>query len=171
MRARIDPVRSVRARSLYRVLWSNLFVTVDNITYLYLRYNYDISTHKQLKLMQEKGFVEYVKECLTLKYKDFSGRARRREFWFFWLCCFLTNCVASVIDHTIGLHSILSTIVALALFIPILAAGVRRLQDIGKPWQYILCIFIPFGIFYLIYLWAQDSQPGDNAYGPNPKGL
>lgn len=121
--------------------------------------------------MQEKGFVEYVKECLTLKYKDFSGRARRREFWFFWLCCFLTNCVASVIDHAIGLHSILSTIVALALFIPILAAGVRRLQDIGKPWQYILCVFIPFGIFYLIYLWAQDSQPGDNAYGPNPKGL
>ena len=81
--------------------------------------------------MQEKGFVEYVKECLTLKYKDFSGRARRREFWFFWLCCILTNCVASVIDHAIGLHSILSTIVALALFIPILAAGVRRLQDIG----------------------------------------
>ena len=121
--------------------------------------------------MQEKGIFEYFKEGVTVKYKDFSGRARRREYWSYALCAFVIGFVAGLIDGLLGLHSVLSLIVSLALLVPGLAISVRRLQDIGKPWQYILCIFIPFGIFYLIYLWAQDSQPGDNAYGPNPKGL
>ena len=123
------------------------------------------------KLMQEKGFFEYIKECLTLKYKDFSGRTRRREFWSFWLFCFVINNLVTLIDKALDLYMIPSIIVGLAFLLPSLACGVRRIQDVGKPWQYILWVFVPFGVFYLIYLWAQDSQPGENAYGPNPKGL
>ena len=63
--------------------------------------------------MQEKGIFEYFKEGVTLKYMDFSGRARRREYWSYALCAFVIGFVAGLIDGLIGLHSILSTIVGL----------------------------------------------------------
>lgn len=139
--------------------------------HLHARYNCDISTHKQQKLMQEKGIFEYFKEGVTLKYMDFSGRARRREYWSYTLCAFVIGFVVGLIDGLIGLHSVLSLIVSLALLLPGLAISVRRLHDLGKDWKYLLIALIPFGAFYLLYLFVQDSQPGDNAYGPNPKGL
>ena len=124
------------------------------------------------RLMQEKGIFEYFKEAVTLKYKDFSGRARRREYWSYALCTFVIACVVGLIDGLIGQRNNLSLIVGLALLLPSLAISLRRLQDIGKPWQYILFAFVPIiGVLYLLYLGVQDSQPGDNAYGPNPKGL
>ena len=56
--------------------------------------------------------------------------------------------------------------------VPSLAAGVRRLHDIGKEWYYILLGLVPVvGALVLLYFFVQDSQPGENAYGPNPKGL
>ena len=122
--------------------------------------------------MQEKAIFEYFKEGVTLKYMDFSGRARRREYWSYALCTFVIACVVGLIDGLIGQRNILSLIVSLALLLPSLAISLRRLQDIGKPWQYILFAFVPIiGVLYLLYLGVQDSQPGDNAYGPNPKGL
>ena len=122
--------------------------------------------------MQEKGIFEYFKEGVTLKYMDFNGRARRREYWSYALCAFVIGFVAGLIDGLIGLHSILSSIVGLAFLLPGLAIAVRRLHDIGKDWKYLLIALIPFvGALYLLYLFVQDSQPGDNAYGPNHKGL
>ena len=122
--------------------------------------------------MQEKGIFEYFKEGVTLKYMDFNGRARRREYWSYALCAFVIGFVAGLIDGLIGLHSILSSIVGLAFLLPGLAIAVRRLHDIGKDWKYLLIALIHFvGALYLLYLFVQDSQPGDNAYGPNPKGL
>lgn len=122
--------------------------------------------------MQEKGIFEYFKEGVTLKYMDFNGRARRREYWSYALCAFIIGFVAGLIDGLIGLHSILSSIVGLAFLLPGLAIAVRRLHDIGKDWKYLLIALIPIvGALYLLYLFVQDSQPGDNAYGPNPKGL
>lgn len=122
--------------------------------------------------MQEKGIFEYFKEAVTLKYKDFSGRARRREYWSYALCTFVIAFVVGLIDGLFSQRHILSLIVSLALLLPSLAISLRRLQDIGKPWQYILFAFVPIiGVLYLLYLGVQDSQPGENAYGPNPKGL
>ena len=121
--------------------------------------------------MQEKAIFEYFKEGVTLKYMDFSGRARRREYWSYTLCAFVIGFVAGLIDGLIGLHSILSLIVTLAFLLPGLAIAVRRLHDLGKDWKYLLIALIPFGAFYLIYLFVQEGEPGDNAYGPNPKGL
>ena len=122
--------------------------------------------------MQEKGIFEYFKEGVTVKYKDFSGRARRREYWSYALCTFVIACVVGLIDGLIGQRHILSLVVSLALLLPSLAISLRRLQDIGKPWQYILFAFVPIiGVLYLLYLGVQEGQPGENAYGPNPKGL
>ena len=148
------------------------FAAVNNIcTFTHALITF-INPQTTKRLMQEKGIFEYFKEAVTLKYKDFSGRARRREYWRYALCTFVIACVVGLIDGLIGQRNILSLIVSLALLLPSLAISLRRLQDIGKPWQYILFAFIPIiGILYLLYLGVQDSQPGENAYGPNPKGL
>ena len=66
----------------------------------------------------------------------------------------------------------LGNLYALAIFIPGLAVGVRRLHDIGKSGWMMLIILIPFiGWIWLLVLSVMDSQAGDNAYGPNPKGV
>ena len=63
-------------------------------------------------------------------------------------------------------------LVGVVTIVPSLAAGVRRLHDIGKEWYYILLCLVPVvGLLVLLYFFVQDSQPGENAYGPNPKGL
>ena len=148
------------------------FVSVDNISTFTLVVITFINQQITKRLMQEKGIFEYFKEAVTLKYKDFSGRARRREYWSYALCTFVIACVVGLIDGLIGQRHILSLVVSLALLLPSLAISLRRLQDIGKPWQYILFAFVPIiGVLYLLYLGVQDSQPGENAYGPNPKGL
>ena len=148
------------------------FVSVDNICTFTLVVITFINQQITKRLMQEKGIFEYFKEAVTLKYKDFSGRARRREYWSYALCTFVIACVVGLIDGLIGQRHILSLVVSLVLLLPSLAISLRRLQDIGKPWQYILFAFVPIiGVLYLLYLGVQDSQPGENAYGPNPKGL
>ena len=148
------------------------FAAVNNIcTFTHALITF-INPQTTKRLMQEKGIFEYFKEAVTLKYKDFSGRARRREYWSYALCTFVIACVVGLIDGLIGQRHILSLIVSLALLLPSLAISLRRLQDIGKPWQYILFAFVPIiGVLYLLYLGVQDSQPGENAYGPNPKSL
>lgn len=73
---------------------------------------------------------------------------------------------------------IISSCIGLALLLPSLGVTVRRLHDIGKSgwWVlafYLLCM-IPLVNFlvivYFIYLFCKDSEPGENEYGPNPKG-
>ena len=60
----------------------------------------------------------------------------------------------------------------MALLIPSLAIIWRRLHDIGKSGAFFFCGFIPIvGIILLIVWWCQDSQSGENQYGPNPKGM
>ena len=111
------------------------------------------------------------------KYAVFSGRARRKEYWMFVLFNFIFGLVASLIDLGIGLltfavfgFGILSILYAVAVFVPGLAVSVRRLHDVGKSGWYLLIILIPIaGPIWLLVLVCMDSQPGHNAYGPNPK--
>ena len=124
------------------------------------------------RLMQEKGLFEYFKECFTLKYASFSGRARRREYWGYVLFYSIIAFVFIFIDILLDLGLVLPKIVSLIFALPSLAVSVRRLHDVGKPWYYILAGFIPLlGAFYLLFLFIEDSEPEENAYGPNPKDL
>ena len=113
------------------------------------------------------SFKESVKTCFT-KYADFSGRARRSEFWYFELFLF----IASIIINTlVGSDGILSYAVYLALLIPSLSVSVRRMHDIGKSGWYLLMSLIPVaGIIIVLVKLCADSVPGENAYGPSPKG-
>ncbi len=114
------------------------------------------------------GFGEAIKTCFT-KYVDFSGRARRSEYWFFFLFNAIVSGVVSAIANVTGL-SFLSWLVTLALLLPGLAVMVRRLHDIGRRWTSLLFGLIPLaGGIILIVFACKDSQPGDNQFGPNPK--
>lgn len=116
-------------------------------------------------------FVTATKTCLS-KYADFSGRARRSEYWWFYLASVLILLVGLIIDLILGTYPLFYFLLALGLLVPSLAAGIRRFHDIGKPGVYILLGLIPFaGVIILIVFFVQDSVPGSNEYGPNPKGM
>ena len=98
------------------------------------------------------------------KYADFSGRARRKEYWMFILVYMIINIVLSVLGM-----EVISGIVSLGLLIPSLSIAARRLHDTGRSgwWQLILLIPI-VGVIVLIVFLAQDSHEA-NDYGVNPK--
>ncbi len=110
------------------------------------------------------------------KYAVFSGRSSRKEFWYFSLISFLIAIVLAVadvmtgtIDAEIGI-GLLGGIYAIAVLIPGIAVSVRRLHDTDRSGWWLLISFIPLiGAIVLIVFWAQDSQPGENQYGSNPK--
>jgi uncharacterized membrane protein YhaH (DUF805 family) len=108
-------------------------------------------------------------------YAGFSGRARRTEFWMWGLFNLIINAVLVVLGLVTGADTLftgLSVVYALAIIIPNLAVAVRRLHDTGRSGWWILIGLVPFvGIIILIVFAVQDSQPGPNLYGPNPKGI
>lgn len=110
------------------------------------------------------------------KYAVFHGRSRRSEYWYFALFYFLICIALGIVDGITGTASaqtgfgLLGPLFVLAMFIPSLSVGVRRLHDIGKSGWWLLLSLIPLVGFIVLLVWAcRDSEPGTNAYGPNPK--
>ena len=111
------------------------------------------------------------------KYATFSGRSQRSEFWFFLLSYVLLFVGLAIIDGMLGFFDeeedigLLSSLFAVAMFVPSLAVSVRRLHDTGRFGWWVLVAFVPVvGSIVMLLFAAEDSQPGANAYGPNPKG-
>ena len=79
------------------------------------------------------NFQTAVSTCLA-KYGNFQGRATRSEFWWFYLFAILAEWAAAIVGSAISqdLGSVLSALVSLALVVPLLAVGCRRLHDIGS---------------------------------------
>ena len=102
------------------------------------------------------------------QYATFTGRARRTEFWMFALANFLIAILIGLIGFILN-TDILSSLYSLLVLVPNIAVGVRRLHDIGKSGWWHLIVLIPIVNLWLLVLWCQDSQPGGNEYGPNPK--
>jgi len=109
------------------------------------------------------------------KYAQFSGRARRKEYWYFILINTLISIALTFVDGLTGTLDVetgvgvLSGIYSLAVLIPSFSVGFRRLHDTGRSAWWLLLFFIPIigWIVILIFL-VQDSQE-DNQYGPSPK--
>ena len=118
------------------------------------------------------NFQTAIQTCLS-KYVDFSGRARRSEYWYFALFSFLISFVTLIVDRAIGTDwengGLLNSVAGLALLLPSLAVGARRLHDTGRSGWLLLLVLIPLlGVIVLIVFFVQDSK-ADNTYGPNPK--
>ena len=114
------------------------------------------------------GFGDAVKSALG-QYAGFSGRARRSEYWWFYLFAVLVYAVAAGIDAVIGVTAVI-IIATLGLIIPTLAVTVRRLHDTSRSGWWILIGFVPLiGAIVLFVFEVLDSTPGTNEYGPSPK--
>lgn len=116
------------------------------------------------------SFQDAVTTVLTKKYADFSGRARRSEYWFFFLGYMLAAIVVEIIDAVLGTAPIITGLLVLGLFIPSLAAAVRRLHDTGRSGWWLLISIIPFGGFVVLFFLVSDGESATNQYGPSPKG-
>ncbi len=108
------------------------------------------------------------------QYVDFSGRARRKEYWMFILFNIIFSSIAMLIDYVLGLNVMgsgpIAMIYSLAILIPSIAVVVRRLHDINKSGAWILIVFIPIvGAIWLLVLLIKAGDMGDNQYGPDPK--
>lgn len=129
-----------------------------------------IHNKKEKKIM---GFGEAIQSVFS-KYATFSGRARRSEYWYFVLLQVIVTAVLNGLysaTESVAFSAIL-VLFDLALLVPSLAVCWRRLHDIGKSGGYYFFILIPLVGWILLLVWmCQDSQPGANQYGPNPKGM
>ncbi|MBR31823.1 MAG: hypothetical protein CMN77_10940 [Spirochaetaceae bacterium] len=111
-------------------------------------------------------------------YASFSGRARRREYWFFQLFygvfLILVMAVDSVLSATVEGFPMMSILGAFLLlhFLPSLGVSVRRLHDVGRSgWMLLIGLVPVLGAVVLLVLTVGDSVPSSNQYGPNPKEI
>jgi uncharacterized membrane protein YhaH (DUF805 family) len=105
------------------------------------------------------SFGDAIKTCFN-KYADFSGRATRAEYWWW----FLFSAILCLITSR---WSVLSGLISLALFIPSLAVAWRRLHDIGRAGGWYFISFIPLIGTIILLVWnCTESEPHDNRFGP-----
>lgn len=113
-------------------------------------------------------------------YADFSGRARRKEYWMFTLFYIIFLVIAAILDNIFGLtfkiynttlpYGVIYLVYCLALCIPSLAVLVRRLHDIGKSgWMMLISLIPVVGGIWLLILTCEDGVSGPNKYGEDPK--
>ena len=103
------------------------------------------------------NFGQAISVCLS-KYATFTGRASRSEFWWFVLFQILVSLAAGMLGNVVG------GLVNLALLLPSLAVGARRLHDIGKSGWWQLITLTGIGIFLLIYWWVQPTADGGDTH-------
>lgn len=116
---------------------------------------------EKAKEIFNKYFVEYLKT----QYTNFNGRANRSMYWYFVLCAVVVSIPLTIIDMIIGVQ-FLSLIFSLAILVPSIALGVRRLHDLGKPgWWYFMILVPIVGPIALIVLFCQKGEEKANAYG------
>ena len=124
---------------------------------------------------------------------NFTGRARRSEFWWFAFICSMVTCFYVIIltsfisnndyYYNYGTHRRVEIqnetgfliclccciFIEIVKIFPFLAASTRRLHDVGYSGLHNFLIIVPILNFFLLYLWVLDSDVGDNIYGPSPK--
>lgn len=106
-------------------------------------------------------FTDAIETCFR-KYAQFSGRATRAEFWWWFLFVLLITLAAQVVSETLGL------VVSLATLLPYFAVTARRLHDIGRSGWWQLIGLVPLLGWALMLYWCVKDSDGDNAYGEAP---
>ena len=103
------------------------------------------------------------------KYVEFTGRARRTEFWMFALINLIVSLVlAFLLGRVLG--GVIPALYSLAVFLPSLGVAVRRLHDTGRTGWWLLIGLVPvIGFIVLLVFMVLDSDAGENQYGASPK--
>jgi uncharacterized membrane protein YhaH (DUF805 family) len=108
-------------------------------------------------------------------YADFSGRARRKEYWLFTLYNIIIFVALVTLGALVGFPGgaegvfVFVAFYMVGVLIPALAVSVRRLHDTGRSGWWFLLYFVPFGAIVVLVFLVQDSNPASNKFGKNPK--
>lgn len=110
------------------------------------------------------------------KYAVFTGRARRKEFWWFHLVTVIITGVLGFIDREEGFmdpgtdRGLLESLFTLAMLVPSASVSIRRLHDTGRNGWWLFISVVPLvGLITFVVFMALDGQKGENDYGPDPK--
>ncbi len=131
---------------------------------------------------QMMGFMDAVKNAIMNNYVNFSGRASRSEYWWFFLFSFLSAILAMILDGLTGIELIdagagvsygpFYILTAMGFFLPSLSLMVRRLHDSGRSgWWYFIALVPCVGFIILIVFLIMDGEPHPNAYGEVPTNI
>jgi uncharacterized membrane protein YhaH (DUF805 family) len=117
-------------------------------------------------------------DVLKSKYAQFSGRARRKEYWLFLLFNMLVSIGLVIVDGITGTLDeeagigLLSGLYSLAVLVPAIAVTVRRLHDTDRSGLWLLIVLLPLiGAIVMLVFLCQDGTKGENQFGPSPKAV
>ena len=110
------------------------------------------------------------------QYAVFSGRARRKEYWFFILFNVLVAVVLTVVDLSLGTiqqetgTGLLGSLYGLAVLLPTIGVSIRRLHDTDRSGWWLLLSLIPVlgGLILLVFM-LLEGTPGENRFGANSR--
>ena len=108
------------------------------------------------------NMFDWYKKVVT-NYVGFKGRATRKEFWYYQLMSIIISSILSILGNVLGKGEVFSMLYGLAVFLPAIAVGIRRLHDTNRSGWWTLLPIVN------IVFWAQDSQQSSNQYGENTK--
>ncbi len=130
------------------------------------------------KLEKNYNMIDWFKKVVFHNYANFEGRARRAEYWYFYLLT-IVICIPPYILLIVGLvqestaiivvSGLLLAIIVFGLFIPTLAVFVRRMHDTGKSGWYFLLNFVPIVSLVVFIFTLLESDKFTNKYGKDPK--
>ncbi len=105
---------------------------------------------------------------------NFSGRACRSEYWYFFLSIFIITIVLTILEMSIGIYSYeletgpLTLLLQLIIIIPSISVASRRLQDRGISGWWQLSYITIIGIFVIFVLLMLPAKEAENKWGRNP---
>ncbi|WP_216937838.1 DUF805 domain-containing protein [Acinetobacter sp. BY484] len=148
---------------------SDIYLALGTSIYLGEKISSQLDKYSNLDQAEENySSIDWFVKCLT-NYANFSGRARRKEFWFFMLFCVILGIIAEVIDTVLGTKSLVNGLLNLVLLVPSLAVGARRLHDVGRSGWWQLLMLTVIGVLVLIWWWATETKQQNNKYGAPAK--
>ena len=107
------------------------------------------------------GFTDAIKTCFN-KYADFNGRAKRPEYWWYWLFIFLVSLAITALSRSA------SGLFSLVTLLPSIAVGARRLHDTDRSGWWLLLFFLPLiGAIVLLVWFCTKGTNGYNRFGPD----
>ena len=117
------------------------------------------------------NFPTAVKSCFS-RYATFNGRASRSEYWYFQLFVHVTLAVlvvlASIARDMATAVGVAGCVFYLFIWLPSLAAAVRRLHDRNRSGWHYLWVLVPFGAIAVLIWLSQEGVEGENRFGPDP---
>jgi uncharacterized membrane protein YhaH (DUF805 family) len=115
------------------------------------------------------GFGQAISSGFS-NYVNFSDRACRSEYWFWFLFVIIGNIVTMAIDYALGIQ-VISALFSLAVLLPGIAIAVRRLHDLDRSGWWILLALIPLvGAIILLIWFCSKGTEGPNRFGPDRLG-